>query len=72
MMSSLVIKQTKHTNPPHIWDLLLSIVQGNLSLETITDPDLVQNLLSSSFVGQKEGRLVMAEFAKTAFKNLSE
>ena len=66
LTSSLVIKFTKQTIRPDVWELLVGIAQEKVLLEEIDDPILIEHLLSSSFVGEKEGRLVMNDFAKAA------
>jgi len=66
MMTSLVIKHAKVLNRPDIWDLLVSLAHGNTQLEEINDPVVIEHLLASGFVGQRDGRLVMGDFAKEA------
>lgn len=66
LISSFVIKFTKQTIRPDVWDLLVDIAKGKESLEKITDPALIGFLLASGFVGQNEDHLVMADFAKNA------
>jgi len=66
MMTSLVIKYTKQMIRPDVWDLLIRLAHGNANLEEIKDPALIEHLLASGFVGEREGRLVMSDFAKEA------
>ncbi len=66
IMSTIVIKYTRQTLTPEVWDILFSVASGEGCLECIEDPILINQLLASSFVGQIDGSLIMPDFAKDA------
>lgn len=59
-----IVKYTKHINRPDVWETLIAVAQGKLSLDDIQDQSLIEGIFESGFVGQKNGRLVMPGFAK--------
>jgi len=68
-MSGIVIQFTKQCNRSDIWDLLVSVAKGESSLEEIGNPEIIDLMMASSFVGKKEGKLVMTEFAAEALRS---
>lgn len=67
-MSELVCRVTKHVNRPEVWAALLAVANGELNLDDIQDEALIERMLESSFVGQKNGRLVMPSFSRDALR----
>lgn len=70
--SKLVIQFTKKCNRPDVWDLLKAVAAGEKSLSEVRDEQWIENLLGSSFVGMKNGQLVMPEFAAAAIRSHQE
>jgi hypothetical protein len=64
LMSQIVLQYNKQTYLPEVWETLQSVAQGLMALEDVEDPFLISHLLATSFVGDRDGFLLMPDFAK--------